>query len=1098
MYIYRFDLDEDAVPPLVSADDELEDDEVEDDGRIYVITVRNQADNFTARQREMAARARALQTRLGLISDNDLVRMIPQIPDCEVTAQDVVRARIIYGPNVARVIGTTTTHRGVQVPLEPLPAVPEAQRQQILHVDIFFVDGIPFLLALSDPLAYHFVRHLKSRTLAEIKRVFAIILADLRARGYDPRVVRCDSERGLVALATWLGDQGIVLNPEGGEEAVPKAERAIRTIKERVRGIINTLPCGLVSNLIIMLVYFAVSRINLVASTAVGLTESPMQRFRNLSRVGYGRLFRHGFLTYAQAHRNDDQNLNTMQPRSEGVLIGYPRENETGSWVCFKLSNGETIVRDKFAVMPMPDVVVTQLNQLAAREGRAPNRDPIFAIGDPRNILNDGGVVNELEIPAVVMPEMMALPPPDVEGAPLDAPQVQVPPPLDPFVPADGMLDAAAQPEHEGGLAPAAQVPIQIVVQAPQAPQAPQEDPPEDPEDDEDDEMPPLADPYDSDDDDDDDDEPPPELIEASDSEDEDYVGWQPPIARRRDRRLPPNFWRGAAVAIAEPRQFGLNLTVSQAAANLGNDQAYRAVVREMMQMHQLGVFEPVHYQDLTLEQREEIIPCHIFLKEKYLPDGTFDKIKARLVAGGHRQDRTVYEGKTSSPTVDTAVVMMEAALAASEGRAAATMDFPGAFLQATMPSDQAVFVRIPKDLATVLHMAYPEIYGPFYTPGHKWLFVRLRKAMYGCVQSALLWYQEFVKIFESLGFKVNTYEHCVLNRFGSQGRITVLVHVDDAFVTAPSERHIDRLVMEIQKLYPQLTVHRGKKLPYLGMVIDLSKPGEAVLSMEKYVQDLVTECGFDGVAASPATANLFTVDSSSPALSPEMALQFHSGVAKVLYLGKRVRPILLTSVSFLSTRVQAPLEDDWAKLARLFKFIRATKGFALRLVASNPLKIEAHIDASYGVHGDCKSHTGCMVTLGKGAVFARSVKQKINTRSSTEGELVGLSDSISVVIWIRNYLIAQGYNVAPAVVYQDNMSAMALVKAGQPTSDRTRHINIRYFFAKDKVESKEIEIRHIPTGEMLSDCLTKPLQGESLRKSDQGLGGIDVAQDSP
>jgi len=227
--------------------------------------------------------------------------------------------------------------------------------------------------------------------------------------------------------------------------------------------------------------------------------------------------------------------------------------------------------------------------------------------------------------------------------------------------------------------------------------------------------------------------------------------------------------------------------------------------------------------------------------------------------------------------------VMIEAALTASEGRAAATMDFPGAFLQATMPSDQAVFVRVPKDLATVLHMAYPEVYGSFYSPGQRWLFVRLRKAMYGCVQSALLWYQEFVKIFESLGFKVNPYERCVLNRFGPQGRITVLVHVDDAFVTAPSEQHIDRLVTEIQKLYPQLTVHRGKKLPYLGMVIDLSKPGEAVLSMEKYVQDLVENCGFDGVAASPATANLFTVDTSSPPLSPEMALQFHSGIAKVL-----------------------------------------------------------------------------------------------------------------------------------------------------------------------------------------------------------------------
>ena len=106
-------------------------------------------------------------------------------------------------------------------------------------------------------------------------------------------------------------------------------------------------------------------------------------------------------------------------------------------------------------------------------------------------------------------------------------------------------------------------------------------------------------------------------------------------------------------------------------------------------------------------------------------------------------------------------------------------------------------------------------------------------------------------------------------------------------------------------------------------------------------------------------------------------------------------------------------------------------------------------------------------------------MKQKINTKSSTEAELIGLSDGLSLVIWARNFLESQGYKMPPATVFQDNMSTIAMLKNGRPTSDRTRHVNIRFFFACDKEASGEINIEYKPTKEMLADILTKPLQGE-------------------
>ena len=102
--------------------------------------------------------------------------------------------------------------------------------------------------------------------------------------------------------------------------------------------------------------------------------------------------------------------------------------------------------------------------------------------------------------------------------------------------------------------------------------------------------------------------------------------------------------------------------------------------------------------------------------------------------------------------------------------------------------------------------------------------------------------------------------------------------------------------------------------------------------------------------------------------------------------------------------------------------------------------------------------------------------------------ELISLTDGCSQIIWSRDFLIGQGYEVGPAVVYQDNMSTMAMVKSGKPTSDRTRHIHVRYFFVKDRVESGEIEIRHMDTDNMTADFLSKPLVGAKFQKLKQKL----------
>ena len=209
---------------------------------------------------------------------------------------------------------------------------------------------------------------------------------------------------------------------------------------------------------------------------------------------------------------------------------------------------------------------------------------------------------------------------------------------------------------------------------------------------------------------------------------------------------------------------------------------------------------------------------------------------------------------------------------------------------------------------------------------------------------------------------------------------------------------------------------------------------------------------------------------------------RFNSITAQLLYLSKRVRPDILTSVAFLRKRVLNPQRGDFNKLVRTIQYLRGTHNMGVVLGVQDPPCVYAYVDASYAVHPDMKSHTGCVISLGMGPIYVKSSTQKLNTKSSTEAELVGLSDCSNQVIWTRNFLIQQGYIMPPAVMYQDNMSTIQLIKNGRSTSEKTRHVDIRFFFMHDRVNSGDVSLVYMNTKDMTADALTKPLQGEPFR----------------
>ena len=160
-------------------------------------------------------------------------------------------------------------------------------------------------------------------------------------------------------------------------------------------------------------------------------------------------------------------------------------------------------------------------------------------------------------------------------------------------------------------------------------------------------------------------------------------------------------------------------------------------------------------------------------------------------------------------------------------------------------------------------------------------------------------------------------------------------------------------------------------------------------------------------------------------------------------------------------------------------------------LKADTPLKLYCYVDASYAVHVDGKGRTGNVVTLGRGALKIMSTKHNIVTKSSTEAEIVGVSDGMGSNLGLMYLMEEQGYDIKPLILYQDNTSAITLMEKGRSTSQRTKHIATRYFFVKDRISAGEIKLVHVGTKSMIADFYTKPLQGDLFRGMRDKIMGV-------
>jgi hypothetical protein len=499
-----------------------------------------------------------------------------------------------------------------------------------------------------------------------------------------------------------------------------------------------------------------------------------------------------------------------------------------------------------------------------------------------------------------------------------------------------------------------------------------------------------------------------------------------------------------------------------------------QAAEEEMGALIDNGVFELVR-----LPPGRKAIGCRWVFKVKHNADGSIERYKARLVIKGYSQRPGFDFTETFSPTPKWATIRTILALAALDDLELHSVDISSAFLNG--------------DLDEEIYMEEPE---GFQTKDKTWAY-RLQKSLYGLKQAGRQWHQKLHSVLTSMGFERVRCEHSVWVYQKDQARVIVPVFVDDMTIAAKSQTDINRVVEDLKRHFKLRDL--GPTSYLLGVEIQRDrKQRQLTLSQKQYILNVLDRASMSD--CNPVSTPLDPSEKLSAEMAPKTRQEWEEMrtvpyvniLGAVAYIAIATRPDIAYAVSVLARFSKDPGPKHWKALKHLLRYLRGTIDYKLTYApdpTSNDL-FTSYCDADHGGNPDNgRSTSGFIVKIGTGAVSWMSRLQSFVTLSTTEAEYVAAVSLGQEVLWLRNLLEEIGYKQdSPSTLRIDNQSALSVAKNLEHHS-RVKHLDLRFYWLRDEVERRRLQVQHISTEVMPADALLKALGRERLQKLARLIG---------
>lgn len=460
--------------------------------------------------------------------------------------------------------------------------------------------------------------------------------------------------------------------------------------------------------------------------------------------------------------------------------------------------------------------------------------------------------------------------------------------------------------------------------------------------------------------------------------------------------------------------------------------------------------------------KNRNVIKCKWVYRVKCDSSGNFQKYKARLVARGFTQKYGIDYTDTFSPVVRHSTMRLLFSLANEYDLNIDHIDVNTAFLNG--------------ELNETIYMEQPE---GFHDDKNKDKVCLLQRSIYGLKQASRMWYCKVHDLLTKNNFKQSKCEPCVYYFKSDKEFIVISLYVDDFYILYRKDSSQIKSLLNL--LESEFSIKNlGPIQNYLGIRVTRDRQkGILKLDQSVYIKKVLQRFGMSECkpVSTPMQTGLKLCNSDKP-LNDE-TYNYRQLLGCLMYLSVCTRPDIAYACSQLSQYNNCFGLTHWLAAKRILRYLAGTIDYSLLFVKSSQLNLSAYADADFANdHNDRRSYTGFAIKLGENIVHWEARKQKCIALSSCESEYLALCDVTKDLCFIRNFLseIFTELKLHSILVYNDNQSAHKLLTSKEYCHKRTKHIDIRYHFIKDLVETNFIVIKYLNTESMFADVLTKPL----------------------
>lgn len=274
-----------------------------------------------------------------------------------------------------------------------------------------------------------------------------------------------------------------------------------------------------------------------------------------------------------------------------------------------------------------------------------------------------------------------------------------------------------------------------------------------------------------------------------------------------------------------------------------------------------------------------------------------------------------------------------------------------------------------------------------------------------------------------------------------------------------------------------------------LGINIEHDRAcGTIAIDQAHYIKTILKRFGMD--ECNPVSTPMDNNQKLSKEMCPDndekrdemKDVPYQEAIGSLMYAGQLTRPDICFAISSLSRYNKNPGKAHWNAVKRVFRYLKGTINAKLVFGTTGKTEIIGFCDADWANDtDDRRSTTGYTFLLNGGAISWNSNKQPTVALSTTEAEYMSMSSATQEAIWLKS-LNDELFPSGGIEINCDNKSAICLA-TNNMYSKRSKHIDIKFHFIREKVANKSIKLNYVPTNSMVADVLTKSVTPDKFKK---------------